>query len=336
MLRILVLAACLVTTSSFWLVMSFFVQMPGISSPTAITDLSPADTEIKANLQETVGYLSSTIGPRNVKNEGSLEKTQDYITKRFEKYGYKVTRQEIPGCQQANLSVQIDGTSHKHEIVVVGAHYDSVPLCPGADDNASGIAALLELSRLLRNTKPDRTIRLIAFANEERPYFGQTGMGSYYAAQQSRKNQENIIGMLSLETLGFYSDAAGSQRYPFPFALFYPSTGNFIGFISNWNSRHFTYACISAFRKEASIGSQGCAAPEILKDIGRSDHWSYWQFHYPAIMITDTANFRYPFYHKVQDTQDKLDYTSTARVVAGLSRVLANLCGIHIEKAASL
>jgi Zn-dependent M28 family amino/carboxypeptidase len=208
---------------------------------------------------------------------------------------------------------------------VIGAHYDSVAGTAGANDNASGVAALLELGRLLKKTKPERTVRLVAFVNEEPPWFQTEEMGSLVYARRAKKRGERIVAMLALETIGCYSDLPKSQHYPAPFNMFYPDTGNFIAFVGNLRSRSLLRRAIGTFRATTPFPSEGVAAPESISGIGWSDHWSFWQEGYPALMVTDTAPFRYLHYHESEDTPEKLDYERMARVVTGLGRVAMEL-----------
>jgi Zn-dependent M28 family amino/carboxypeptidase len=224
-----------------------------------------------------------------------------------------------------NLSAEIPGSTKPEEIVIVGAHYDTVYDCPGADDNTSGVAALLELARLLKDSHPARTLRFVAFVNEEPPWFQTESMGSLVYAREAHRKHEKIVAAISLETIGMYSDRPGSQQYPEPMGLLYPDRGNFIGFVGNLSSRALVRNAIQVFRQSASIPSQGSAAPEFLSGVGWSDHWSFWQEGYPAVMVTDTAPFRNPNYHRPTDKPDTLDYASMARVVTGLQQVVTSL-----------
>jgi Zn-dependent M28 family amino/carboxypeptidase len=156
------------------------------------------------------------------------------------------------------------------------------------------------------------------------PYFQTRNMGSRVYASRSRQRGEKIIAMLSLETIGYYSDRKGSQKYPVPFGFFYPDTGNFIGFVSNLRSRKLMFDMVSSFRN-TKMPSEGIAAPRWIPGIGWSDHWSFWKEGYKAVMITDTAPYRYPFYHTSQDTWEKLDYDRMARVVVGVVKVVSDL-----------
>jgi Zn-dependent M28 family amino/carboxypeptidase len=196
---------------------------------------------------------------------------------------------------------------------------------PGANDNGSGVAALLTLARLWANSEPVRTLRFVAFVNEEPPFFQKDEMGSAVYARHCRAQGDQIEAMLSLETIGYYSSAKGSQKYPFPVGLFYPSEGDFIGFVSNAQNARLVRQCIAAFRQHTAFPSQGGALPGFLPGVGWSDHWAFWQQGFPALMITDTAPFRYPFYHEASDTPDKLDYERIARVLTGLNHVLEDL-----------
>jgi Peptidase family M28 len=212
----------------------------------------------------------------------------------------------------------------------VGGHYDSVLGSPGANDNATGTAAVLELARLLAGQQLARTVRFVAFVNEEAPFFQTDAMGSWVYARRSRARGEQVVGMLSIETIGFYSDVVGSQHYPFPFGLFYPRTGNFIGFVGDIASRALVRRSIAAFRQHTPFPSEGVAAPGWMTGIGWSDHWAFWQEGYPGVMVTDTALFRYAPYHTREDTPNRMNYDYMARVVVGLARVVTLLADVSI------
>lgn len=236
-----------------------------------------------------------------------------------------------PSCYSEPLAclceVEIPGSSATEEIVILGAHYDSAIGSPGANDNASAVAALLEIARLFSTQQCRRTLRFVFFTNEESPLFQTADMGSLVYARRSRKLNEKIVAMLCLETIGYYSNEKGSQKYPFPFNYFYPDTGNFLAFVGNLASRKLVHQAIASFRRHASFPSEGAAAPEWIVGISWSDQWSFWQENYPAIMLTDTAPFRYPAYHTEMDTPEKVDYTCLARVVQGLFGVTLELAG---------
>jgi Zn-dependent M28 family amino/carboxypeptidase len=209
----------------------------------------------------------------------------------------------------------------------VGAHYDTLPGTVGADDNATGVAAVLELARQLRGSRPRKTVRFVIFVNEEPPFFQTSRMGSLLYARQLRRENVRISAMISLEMPGFYSDVPGTQNYPALLSLFYPSRSDFVGFVGNSESRELVRNAIRVFWESTRFPSEGIAAPSEWPGIGWSDQWSFWQESYPAIMITDTALFRYPYYHTPLDTANRLDFDRIARVVEGVQRVVESLAG---------
>ncbi len=311
------------------------MQMPGESYSEEFKELNKEERTILQSLKKHIAFLAGTLGQRNMFFPKNLESAAAYIEKSFRAQGYKVSSHgyilqkgfsSLPSGSKEhvprNIEAEIPGDVYRDEIVLVGAHYDSVIGSPGANDNATGTAGLLEIGNFLSGKKLKRTIRLVAFVNEEPPFFATKNMGSYVYAQRSRERQENIIGMISLETLGYYSDKKGSQKYPFPLGLFKPDTGNFIGFVSNLRSKPFLNDFIKRFRDLVEFPSDGVAFPQIIPGIGWSDHRSFWKFGYPAIMVTDTALFRYPYYHSPEDTPDKIHHDRLARVVSGLLKVI--------------
>jgi Zn-dependent M28 family amino/carboxypeptidase len=220
--------------------------------------------------------------------------------------------------------VEIPGA--RPQIIVIGAHYDSVFGSPGANDNGSGVAAMLALARRFAGKPAGQTLRFVAFANEEPPYFQTEQMGSLVYASRCKARGDQISAMISLETIGYFSDAPRSQTYPsLGVGAFYPTTGNFIGFVGNIRSRTLLRRAIFLFRQQGKLPSEGGALPSFIPGVGWSDQWAFWQSGYPGIMITDTAPFRYPHYHAATDTPDKLDYDRFALVVSGVEKTIAEL-----------
>lgn len=295
-----------------------FTLMPGRSWRGALPELTAEQSDVAQLLRAHVHELSAVIGERHAGRPESLTRSVEYISASLQNAGYepKLHGFELQGQTQFNVAATLPGKSKR--VFVVGAHYDSVPNSAGADDNASGTAGVLALAYLLRQSMPNDTIRFVLFANEEHPGLPAETMGSYAYARSCRENGDDIR-MIVLEMIGFFKQEENTQHYPFPLNLVYPSQGNFLGFVGNWKNRKLVHDCIRAFRRSAKFPSDGVAAPDKLKDIGRSDHWGFWQFGYPAIMITDTANFRNPHYHKQTDTPETLDYDSMSRVVTGLA-----------------
>jgi len=202
-----------------------------------------------------------------------------------------------------------------------------VPGSPGANDNGSAVVANLALARAFAHVVTERTVRFVFFVNEEMPYYMTDAMGSLRYAQQCRANGDNVVGMLSLETMGCYLDEPSTQRYPIAWLRhLYPTTGNFVAVVGNVRSRRFAHRIIGGLRR-VQFPSEGMAAPRWLKDIFRSDHAAFWHCGYPALMITDTANFRYPFYHTAEDTVEKINFVALARVVTGLRESLLEVAG---------
>jgi Zn-dependent M28 family amino/carboxypeptidase len=291
-------------------------------------------------LQRHVAALAGDIGERNVWRYKALQRAADYIEAELRGCGYSPARQtydvsRLPVSNiEATLSGRLDGgpvESHgdgsvADEIIVLGAHYDTVGGCPGANDNGTGVAALLELARRFAGRRQARTIRFVAFVNEEPPFFQTTQMGSLVYANAAQARGDRIVGMLSLETMGYYSDEAGSQQYPVEeMAGLYPDVGNFIGFVANEESAKLLSTAARAFSARSRVPLQAAAMPADLPGVGWSDHWSFWQAGYPALMVTDTAPWRYPWYHSADDTPDRIDYEKLADVVNGLEQVALSL-----------
>lgn len=276
-------------------------------------------------VEQHVATLAQDIGERNVQRPRALAAAADYIARQWRAQGYEVIPQfyTTHGVKSANLEVTRRGKSRPDEIILVGAHYDSVAGSPGANDNASGVAAMLEISRLFAATEPARSVRFVAFVNEEPPFFFWREMGSMVYARAARQRGDDIRLMISLETIGYYRDEPGSQRYPPFFGRFYPDRGNFIAFVSNFRSRSQMLRTVAAFRAHSDFPIEHAATFEWVPGVNWSDHLSFWRQGYPALMATDTAPYRYPHYHRPSDTPDKLDYPRLARLTEGLYRALA-------------
>ena len=260
-------------------------------------------------MRRTVESLARS--PRNVYEPGSLERAANEIAA-------AMPDAEIDDF--GNVVCEISGGTNK--IIVIGAHYDSVDGSPGADDNASGVAALIELANRMRHAKPRRTIRFVAFVNEEPPHFMTEQMGSLQYALAHR--DEPIEAMLSLEMLGYYGS---EQDYPPGLAAIYPKRGDFIGFVGNLSSGALVRRCIRAFRKHATAPSEAGVLPELIPQVGWSDQWSFWRIGVPALMVTDTALYRTLHYHGATDLPGTLDYDALVRVVDGLEAVVRDLAG---------
>lgn len=303
----------------------YMVAVPGKPYSGPLPPLSEEQAALRDNLRHHVFAVGGR--ERNLWQPAALEAAARYIEDALTGFRYTPSAQRFTtdGVAVRNIEVEIAGSARAGEIVIVGAHYDSVRGATGANDNGSGVAAVLELARLARTLRPARTLRFVLFVDEEPPFFKSGEMGSRKYARRARERGENVIAMFSLETIGYYSDKPGSQHYPPPFSLFYPDTGNFIAFVANLGSRSLLHEVIASFRRHAQFPSEGVAAPAFIPGIDWSDQWSFWAEGYPALMVTDTAPFRYPQYHTAADTPDRVDYDRLARVVSGLRAMLMDL-----------
>ncbi len=286
--------------------------------------------ETGAGLVRHVTTLAADIGPRSPGNGDALERARRYVEEELAGLGYAVQPQEYGwfGHRVANLAVEIPGTSRAEQVVLLGAHYDSVSSTPGADDNASGVAGLIELARLCREMRPSRTVRFVAFTMEEPPAFFTPSRGSRVYAKAMRRRQEQVTAMLALEMLGYYSDEPGSQHFPFfPMRWFFPHTGDFIAVVGNLHSRLLARRVGAVLGKSCRLPVHTLATFSFVPGIAFSDHSSFWQNGYPAVMVTDTAFFRNKNYHRPADRPDTLDYARMAECVRGLVGVVADLAG---------
>ena len=280
-----------------------------------------------ARLRAHIQMLAGTVGERNLWRCEALDRAARYISSQFSSGGYAPEWQtfDVAKIPVSNVEATLTGAGHAAEIVVVGAHYDTVSGCPGANDNGTGVAAVLELAQRFSRRPQPRTIRFVAFVNEEPPFFRTAHMGSVVSANAAKSRGDRITAMLALETMGYYSDEKGSQQYPPEIAAHYPDVGDFIGFVANSASEQLMLQSRQAFERRTRFPLQVIAAPDDVAGVGWSDHWAFWQAGYAAMMVTDTAPFRYPWYHTAEDTPDKIDYDKLAHVVDGLETVIESL-----------
>jgi len=328
MLRsVLVLAAVVLLVIAIgYGALRYMTSVPGEPHRGPLPPLTADEMALATELKRHVETIAAR--EHNLAHYDELEKVARYIETSLEAYGYAVGRQvfTVEGKPVRNIDATIEtspGTPDP-DVVVVGAHYDSVRGSPGANDNATGVAAVLALARRLADgrDKGGKRIRLVFFVNEEPPYFRTEAMGSLQYARALAARGERVVAMYSLETLGFYSSEPGSQRYPAPFAMMFPDRADFVAFVGLINSRPLLQQTMRSFRAHTSFPSIGGVAPGIIPGIDWSDHWAFAQHGFQAVMITDTALFRYPHYHLPSDTPDKVDFERLARVVTGIERVI--------------
>jgi Zn-dependent M28 family amino/carboxypeptidase len=277
-------------------------------------------------LRQDVYRLAGDIGERNLYRYPQLVEAASLIEEWLYEAGYTPVRQEYEAGEKvfANIEAEVSGATAPSEIVIVGAHYDTHRDSPGANDNGSGIAALHALARAFRREPVGRTLRFVAFANEEKPFLRTRDMGSYRYAERCREQGENVVAMVCLETIACRFEQPGTQRLSL-FGLLAPTRGNFIALVGNRHSRPLLAAAAESFERQVSVPCETFTLPTHFPAAWSSDHWSFWKHGYPAIMVTDTAPLRYPHYHKPSDTVEQLDYDFLAEVTEGVRGIVAYL-----------
>ena len=292
----------------------------------------PVDrSKIESNLRLHVDRLAGLIGPRTLARPKTIVATTGYVSGQWREMGYDVALEHFDaiGDQATNLIIQRPGKKRADDIVLLGAHYDTVPTTPGADDNASAVAVMLEVSRLLRDHQGKRTARYVAFACEEPPYFNVDCMGSQHHARVSRLRGDRIVGMLCLEMVGYFTDEPNSQQIPptIPQSLrrFFPHRGNFLAAVGNLKSWKLGWGFRRGFKRATRLPLFSIQLPERVREIRLSDNSSFWDQGYPALMLTDTSFLRNPHYHLITDTPDTLDYTRMTDVTIGVASAMKRL-----------
>ncbi|MFD3002233.1 M28 family peptidase [Pontibacter toksunensis] len=282
-----------------------------------------ADTlQLKRHLKA----ITSTPEARNYRNLSALNQVADYIKTEFSALQGQVTEQvyKVDGNDYRNIILSTGPKTAP--VLVIGAHYDVYGDQQGADDNASGVAGLLELARLLQQHKLPFRVDFVAYTLEEPPYFRTENMGSYIHAQSLKKAQTDVLGMVSLEMIGYFSDAENSQRYPLaPMKLKYGTRANFISVVQRFGNGDFGDRFLRNFKRKAALPVKSLKAPASVPGVDFSDHLNYWHFGYNALMITDTSFYRNNNYHKKTDTLATLDIARMAQVIAGVYQTVLAL-----------
>lgn len=300
--------------------------VPGRSHAGPLPALTSAERDLADRLKAHITAIASE--PHNTQHPEALERSAEAVEAAFRETGFTPQQQvyTTDDVDVRNIWVTIEPAGEATDALVVGGHYDSVGNAPGANDNGSGTAATLELARLLRGHAPRHTrIYLVAFVNEEAPYWGTVNHGARRFAELLLSRSETVRGMLSLETLGWFNDTPGSQRYPTPFNWIYPDVGNFVAFVGMPGSRNWLHEVLAPFRQLAPLPTIGGIAPSFIPGIAWSDHKPFADLGIPALMLTDTAPFRYPHYHRATDTPDKVNVEMLARITMGLDKTLREL-----------
>ena len=330
-MRTIALALLLIVVAlaaSGYAALRYFTAVPGKSHAGALPPLTGEERAIAARLERHIAIIAAR--EHNIAHYDELEKVALHLEATLRSLGYEPGRQEFNAddktVRNIDAVIEASGTTDP-DVVVVGAHYDSAEGTLGANDNASGTAVLLELAQLLKDLQGQtrKRIRLVFFVNEEPPYFQTEDMGSLRYAKALAAREERVTAMYSLETLGFYSSEPGSQQYPPPLGLLYPDRGDFVSFVGLTNSRPLVRQTVESFRAHTPFPSVGGVAPGVIPGIDWSDHWAFAVHGFQAVMVTDTAIFRYPHYHKPTDTPDKVDVERLARITKGMERVVRDL-----------
>lgn len=275
-----------------------------------------------ARLEAHVKKLSVDFYPRSFEHGAKLARTAEYIAEQFREAGAQVSIQDVAVDAEHYKNVVARFGPANGRLLVIGAHYDSCGQTPGADDNASGIAGLLELAHLLGQSGASRPLELVAYTLEEPPHFRSPHMGSVWHARALKTAGRDVELMLSLEMIGYFSDRPGSQAYPLAaMKLGYPDRGNFIALVGQFGDFGLSRSVKAAMSGASQLPVYSLNAPSIVQGVDFSDHRSYWAQGYPALMVTDTAFMRNPNYHRAGDTFDKLDYKRMAMVVQSVYAV---------------
>ena len=304
--------------------LNFFVFL-SLSGAPALADRH----DISERLKKHLSILTRTIGERSVRIPENLERTAAYIRSFYESIQIPVHYEPYRYNQLTvnNVVAKLIPSSNPSEHYIIGAHYDSVAGTVGADDNASAIAVQLETARQLslinRREMMNAMVSFVAFALEEPPVYGTRYMGSRIFAKKAKMENVQIDGMICLEMVGYSCQTPGCQHYPFPLMFFgYPSEGSFIGIVGNFRSRSFTNDLSKAFKKNPELPVISLTVPFngwVMPNVRLSDHASFWDQGYKAVMLTDSAFYRNPHYHQVSDTMDTLDISYMAELVESLA-----------------
>jgi Zn-dependent M28 family amino/carboxypeptidase len=279
-----------------------------------------------ARLETHVRALAETFAPRDESHPENLDRAAAYIRRELQEAGGRVEDQpfEVGGTTYRNVIARFGPETR--ERIVVGAHYDAAGPYPGADDNASGVAGLIELARLLQKSTPRTQVELVAYTLEEPPHFASSTMGSAFHAAALKRQGIPLRAMIALEMIGYFTDAPDSQRFPLPgMKRLYPTRGNFITVAGKLGQGALVRQVKKAMRSASPLGVESISAPASLPGVSLSDHRNYWEAGYPAVMITDTAFYRNDNYHTESDTPDTLDYKRMAMVVQGLHAAVMGL-----------
>jgi hypothetical protein len=312
---------------SLGLLFYWFTSTPGVPQEGPLPALAEDELGMQTRLEDVCTSLARDIGPRGGHRGGAPDRSEDYLEGQLRRTGLTVEDHTLDcnGVVVHNYTVQIDGGHAAGEIVLIGAHYDTANQSPGADGDASGCAAVIELAHALRGLPFDRTIRFALFGHGAEPFAGTTDAGSYHYARECREHHEKIVAMIALDGLGCFKDTPGSQSVPFPFNFYYPDTANFVAFVGNFDSRDLLQKSVEVFRAAEPFPAYGVCVPGFMPGATDSDQYGFWNMDFPALVVTDTGSLRSKEYQHMADTVDRLDFPRMARVTNGLAKVITAL-----------
>lgn len=321
------IASVLVIVGAIALMLFYVSSMPGKSSPLSSTVMTEEEADIAQRLRDECTMLAHQIGQRSTIKHSAADQAREYIGQRLTRSALRPveTMFSSRGEQAVNIEAVSEGTSAKDEVLVVGAHYDTSSYTPGANDNASGVAMLLQIARLVDMKPHDRTVAFVFFERGSARFASTDHTGSFAWARKAQQENKKIVGMISIDSVGLYFDEPGTQGGPFPLSLFYPDQGNFLMFAGDFGSRQLVQACVQNFRSQAGFPCEGLTLPEFLPWLAHSDHYAFRQHDWPALLVTDTGPLRNTEHGQMTDTPDRLNYNRMARATVRMVKLIEYL-----------
>lgn len=316
----------MVSRVSLLLVIFFMVGCYFIAQPSTRSNEPSSKQASPDRLRGHVVAISRNFHPRESQHPENLDRCADYISTHLENAGATVEMQAYTAYGSEYRNVIGRFGVGKPKKIIVGAHYDACGDTPGADDNASGVAGLLELARMIAADPPDAEVELVAYTLEEPPFFGGPEMGSAIHAAGVAPEKDRIIGVIVLEMIGYFNDEPGSQDYPVPILKgYYPDRGDFITVVSRWDQSGWIADLKAGMNGATDLPVYSFRGPASLPGVDFSDHRNYWPHDIPAAMVTNTAFYRNTNYHTEHDTADRLDYHRMGKVVVGVYEAIRDL-----------
>jgi hypothetical protein len=305
----------------------FMTSMPGVSHRGALPPLTEDERDVMSRLQAHVDVIGHEIGVRGPHVPLAAAQVENYLSSTLRRSGFDVKTLDVDAKSgmMHTLECQVFGSRFADEIVVVAAHFDSNQRSPGADANASGVAVLLEVARMLQDQPSERTVRFLLFPTGAGTYAGNETSAAAKYARAARQRSDKIVAMLSLDCLGTFNDKPGGQGCPFPVSICYPDTGNFVAFAGDFGSRDAVRKCVELFRGSTKFPCEGGVFPGFTPGFACSDDACFRRENFPALVVTDTGTMRNEKCGTSFDTYDRLDYDKMARVTLGLVRVVNGL-----------